>query len=372
MSQRHRCDICGKCLSRSTKLREHRRSHTGEHPFECSTCKTKFARSYDLKKHKETHNGTHRYRCEFDQDGVKSGCGRGFHKKGDLNRHLKRDGAYICRRTKSLDGSESRQIAEMRDHEQPEHLLKRASTTANGDGSALKVNLNLIGKKNNAEARSVLAQESSCNYLSSPLPTSDRGSDSQNEQYGTKENPISLDHAAEESTDLLRTIRSLPSRDQRPENTTTAKAKINSAETSLVLPVDERQCLSCAMVYTRVDEMLAHIAFHHSKKEWFRGPFPAEADMTTGASPNSRTEVAAESLDQPSKTSMESATDMDITAIKPLRHPSISHGITDSAHATERLDAISKFGWERTNPTFNAWFVPFNIDVLPFGDLYDL
>jgi len=95
----HTCEVCGKKLSRSTKLSEHRRSHTGERPFKClvTTCGKSFSRSYDLTKHGELHSGSHKYRCAFEENGIRWGCGKGFHKKGDLNRHLKRDNAAQCR-----------------------------------------------------------------------------------------------------------------------------------------------------------------------------------------------------------------------------------------------------------------------------------
>lgn len=96
----HECRVCGKILSRSTKLSEHFRSHTGEKPFHCDICKAYFSRSYDLTKHKERHSGSYKYKCEGEEDGVTWGCGKGFHKKGDLNRHLKRGNAEQCRRAR--------------------------------------------------------------------------------------------------------------------------------------------------------------------------------------------------------------------------------------------------------------------------------
>jgi len=84
------------------------RSHTGEKPFKCAipTCGRSFSRSYDLTKHKELHSGSHKYRCAFEENGSPWGCGKGFHKKGDLHRHLRRDNAAQCRQATSAHRGE--------------------------------------------------------------------------------------------------------------------------------------------------------------------------------------------------------------------------------------------------------------------------
>lgn len=108
----HKCQICGKTLSRSTKLSEHMRSHTGEKPFQCNICKAYFSRSYDLTKHKELHGGVYKYKCEGEENGVTWGCGKGFHKKGDLNRHLRRDNAEQCGPARPAEKPSTSEVSE--------------------------------------------------------------------------------------------------------------------------------------------------------------------------------------------------------------------------------------------------------------------
>ncbi|XP_049274314.1 zinc finger protein 1 homolog [Rhipicephalus sanguineus] len=56
--KRHACGVCGKdILAEEETLVLHSRSHTGERPFECSSCPATFTRSSILKRHMLTHTG---------------------------------------------------------------------------------------------------------------------------------------------------------------------------------------------------------------------------------------------------------------------------------------------------------------------------
>ena len=64
-SQRpHECDICNKSFLRLWDLNKHKRTHTGEKPYECNVCNKRFSQSGHLAIHKRTHTGDKPYECD--------------------------------------------------------------------------------------------------------------------------------------------------------------------------------------------------------------------------------------------------------------------------------------------------------------------
>ncbi|CDQ66664.1 unnamed protein product [Oncorhynchus mykiss] len=148
-----KCDICGMICIGPNVLMVHKRSHTGERPFQCNQCGASFTQKGNLLRHIKLHSGEKPFKCPFCSYACRrrdaltghlrthsvssptvgkpykcSYCGRSYKQQSTLEEHRERCHSYLQSLETQQPASAHTQEEELRDLEfMPDNLLQPSS-----------------------------------------------------------------------------------------------------------------------------------------------------------------------------------------------------------------------------------------------------
>jgi uncharacterized Zn-finger protein len=83
-------DGCGQSFKAHGHLKDHIKRHYNIRPYKCPLCDSRFARTSTLKIHSHTHSGEKPHICPF------PGCNKKFSEKGNMKTHTKTHVYFLC------------------------------------------------------------------------------------------------------------------------------------------------------------------------------------------------------------------------------------------------------------------------------------
>uniref|UniRef100_A0A8C4E0A2 C2H2-type domain-containing protein n=1 Tax=Dicentrarchus labrax TaxID=13489 RepID=A0A8C4E0A2_DICLA len=148
-----KCDICGMICIGPNVLMVHKRSHTGERPFQCNQCGASFTQKGNLLRHIKLHSGEKPFKCPFCSYACRrrdaltghlrthavssptvgkpykcSYCGRSYKQQSTLEEHRERCHSYLQSLESQQPSSAQNPGEEMRELEFiPDSLLQPSS-----------------------------------------------------------------------------------------------------------------------------------------------------------------------------------------------------------------------------------------------------
>uniref|UniRef100_A0A8C6BBQ4 IKAROS family zinc finger 1 n=1 Tax=Monodon monoceros TaxID=40151 RepID=A0A8C6BBQ4_MONMO len=94
-----KCDVCGIICIGPNVLTVHKRSHTGERPFQCNQCGASFTQKGNLLRHIKLHSGEKPFKCHL--------CNYACRRRDALTGHLRTHSGEKCLSDLPYDGSAS-------------------------------------------------------------------------------------------------------------------------------------------------------------------------------------------------------------------------------------------------------------------------
>ncbi|GLD64389.1 zinc finger protein Eos isoform X1 [Lates japonicus] len=148
-----KCDVCGMICIGPNVLMVHKRSHTGERPFQCNQCGASFTQKGNLLRHIKLHSGEKPFKCPFCSYACRrrdaltghlrthavssptvgkpykcSYCGRSYKQQSTLEEHRERCHSYLQSLESQQPSSAQNPGEEMRELEFiPDSLLQPSS-----------------------------------------------------------------------------------------------------------------------------------------------------------------------------------------------------------------------------------------------------